>query len=297
MRPGKLRQHMVSFLLQAFLIVGCGSIRVTRTPTVIPFSETPKPTRTLVPTVPSLTPTPSYTATPTRVLIPPPIPPSLQAIGLDAVMVKTLCLKVEQDYLGNKLNEPIAETAQRILATLAIKVALDRDPCEATLKFDLTFEVSGKEYIGGNYCYNGVGITGKMTLNISGQKPFTKPMSFPVLFPRTMARSDCRDDPKDAPFYQAWSWVVLEGLTELWGPVILIASLHDNDSNIYERSTTMLENLGPQAKIAVPALINCLDNVSTNIASKYDCRNAIMAITGQNFDLDQDRWWQWWDEQ
>ena len=86
---------------------------------------------------PTPTPTSSPTPTPLPTVTPTPLP--VQAPGWEEGTVHTLCLKIEQSYpeIEREFSQPIADTAQRILARVGLQVVAQGSACDAALTIAL----------------------------------------------------------------------------------------------------------------------------------------------------------------
>lgn len=84
------------------------------------------------------------------------------------------------------------------------------------------------------------------------------------------------------------AWVICGG-----GPP-LIQALGDKDKWVRLAAARALGEIGPEAKEAVPALIQAL-KWKENIRRKAAW--ALGEITGQDFSENPDRWQEWWEEQ
>jgi hypothetical protein len=218
-------------------------------------------------------PTPGPTPTPA----PTPTPLPVQAPGWGEVTVHALCLEVEQSYpeIEGKNLEPIAEAAQRILAKVGLQVMTGGSPCDATLTLTLTGQALGEEYIAG-YCYSGAEVNGVMLLDASGREPLTLPIAGkrnPPFFIR-----GCPTE-LEAPFAQAWSEALLQGLAHLWGPQVLIQALEDEAAAMRKAAAEALGEVGPEEEGVVPALAQALGDEDEDV--RWAAAEALEAIGPQ----------------
>ena len=75
----------------------------------------------------------------------------------------------------------------------------------------------------------------------------------------------------------------------------LVQALGDDEEAVVRAAAEHLGQMGPEALEAVPALIQCLGHLDG--AAEVWCHDALMAITGEDFDIDAERWLQWWEEE
>ncbi len=173
-----------------------------------------------------------------------------------------------------------------------MQVVDEGELCDATLIFVLTGEALGAKYTGGIHCHSGAGFSGGASLTFPGRVPVTLPISVRHVPPVSI--SGCYGEPIDAPFERAWPEALLDGLGHLWGGPPLIQALGDKDKWVRLAAARALGEIGPEAKEAVPALIQAL-KWKENIRRKAAW--ALGEITGQDFSEDPDRWQEWWEEQ
>jgi 3-methyladenine DNA glycosylase AlkC len=208
--------------------------------------------------------------TPTPAVTPPPL--SVQAPGWEEVTVHTLCLEVEQSYpeIEGKEPEPIAETAQRILARIGVQVVAEGASCDATLTVTLSGRALGANYLGAGYCYSGAEVEGRMDLIVPGREPFTQPIS--ADYAPQYSISDC-PRAAGAPFLRVWPEALVDGLGHLWGPHSLIQALEDEELEVRRSAALALGEMGPAAVDAVPALIRALED--ENVFVRRDAADAL----------------------
>jgi hypothetical protein len=254
-------------------------------------------------------------------------PLSLRAPGWEEVTVHTLYLEVEQSYpdIPDKEPEPIAEAAQRILSTLGISVVADGDPCDATLTLTVAGRALGAEYIVGGTCYSGADVEGQAALTVPGRPPLTASLAGRQGTPFKIEH--CPKEPASAPFEVAWMEALLGGLSDLWGPQVLVQALGDesalvrdlaadalieagpeatevipalvqalgdSDEDMRASAAQALREIGPQAIDAVPALIQALGDSESHVSGSAFA--ALKAITGQGLGREAAAWQEWWDE-
>lgn len=211
--------------------------------------------------------------TPTPAVTPPPL--SVQAPGWEEVTVHTLCLEVEQSYpeIVGKEPEPIAETAQRILARIGVQVVAEGASCDAILTVTLSGRALGANYLPGGYCYSGAEVEGQMDLTVPGREPFTQPIS--ADYAPQYSISGC-PRAAGAPFLLVWPEALVDGLGHLWGPHSLIQALEDEELVVRRSAALALGKMGPAAVDAVPVLIRALGDESWKM--RWDAANALGAI-------------------
>src|SRR3990172_813181 len=140
----------------------------TDPPGVAPPTPTPGPTPTTTPTPSSPTPAPTPTPMPVR------------ASGWENAVVRTVCLKVDQQYPGLQgvTPEPIAEAVQRLLAASGIAVTGGEGACDAELAISLRFEALSRIYTGGKRCYSGASAGGVLALTADERAVLEVPVTF-----------------------------------------------------------------------------------------------------------------------
>lgn len=247
------------------------------------LTPTPEPTITRIQTP---TPVPTPTPEPTPTLL------SLQLPGCEGVIVHALCLVVEQSYpeIEGKAPEPIADTAQRILARVGVQIVGEGTPCDATLTVTLSGWALGATYMPAGYCYSGAKVEGEVHLAVPGREPFTLPISASNPLPDTIW--GCDREPIDASFDLVWPDALLDGLARLWGPCILIQALGDEDEHVWWSAVDALVEMGPEV---VPLLIQALGDEDEWV--REDAAEALKEITGQDFGQNAAAWQEWWEEQ
>jgi len=254
----------------------------------------PTPSRT-----PGRNPTQTAAQAPTQAPMPLPTPNPVQVPGLEGVAVRAICLEVDQFYPGieGKTPEPIAESVEAILAQMGVRVVSTGQACDATLTLDLTLEALGDTYSGDLRCYNGSSVRGEMVFSVPGQPSLTVPVSGERPAPKAILKGDCRS-PLTTEFNRSWVKAILDAMAELWGPVVFPSAIAGLESG-YVRKTAVavVEEMGPQAMEAVPALIDILeDALSMMWIPGSQVERTLEAITGQDFGDQPDLWWQWWAE-
>lgn len=212
--------------------------------------------------------------------------------------MQSVCLVVEQSYpqVDEEFSLPIAEACQRMLRGIGIVVAERGDPCDATLTVALTGQALGAAYSGGRHCYTGAEVSGQVTIDASGYVPLVVPVSGKS--PPSKVTASCPSSPNRAPFFNAWSVAVIEGLAGVWGAPILIQALGDEVWQVRrdaarelgklgsevvidliqalqddrwqrrEGAARALAEIGPEAREAVPALIGALEDEDRVVREK-----------------------------
>jgi hypothetical protein len=91
---------------------------------------------------------------------------------------------------------------------------------------------------------------------------------------------------------------VLNGLSELWGPDVFPAAVVGIENrHVRKTAVAVMEELGPRAMAAVPALIDVLeDALSIMWIPPSQIPRTLEAITGQDFGKRPDLWRRWWEE-
>jgi hypothetical protein len=219
-----------------------------------------------------------------------------------------LCLKILQSLpVGTSpASWPGAEAAElttALLAALGMETLAYRPGCPgssdgAALVFDLAFEPVGASYSGLGTCYNGSASTGTLTLELDGAPALSIPVAGRKETSILMTEKACKKTPGEAPFSDSWQGAVLEGLAATWGLPPLVAALRlPGDWQLHESAAEALEERGPTALPAVPALLECLEHAEFNTGwmQSATLRRALIAITGRDYQLDLAAWKSWWD--
>lgn len=276
-------------------------------------------------------PTPTSEPIPTPTLEPTPTPLPLQAAGWEEVTVRTLCLEVEQSYpqMTGEFSLPVAQDVQSILTGLGLQVVTRGTLCDATLTFVLVGEALEARYLRWERCYSGADFRGQVILAMPRLDTLTLSVSGYVGTPYMI--SSCPYTPRDAPLEEAQWKAILDGLTHLWGPPviieaarlrrqdihkllaidravfealeewgpeaipILIQALGDRDEDVRWVAAQGLDDYGLEAMEATPALIEALRDESASV--RLAALQALKAITGQDFGEDADVWKAWWEGQ
>jgi len=177
-------------------------------------------------------------------------------------------------------------------------------------------------YEGFGFCYTGAEVGGKMHLSAPGQAPLSYPIN-QIRHPPSQT-STCPSSPAGAPFKSAWLTAILRGLVHLWGPQVIEQTLWDTDAAVRYATRRLISEMGPEG---IPFLLQALradrndqkcildDSIHTELQeigmdgvpalikglkSDDSCvrlyaRNALSAITYQNFGKDAAAWQAWWD--
>jgi hypothetical protein len=254
-----------------------------------------------------VTPTP-FAGTPVAGLTPASIP---TPTPLSVESIETLCLEVQQSYpeIDDEFSLPIGETAQGILTRMGVRVATEGTRCEASLTIDLTGTPLDRDYRTGFessspivYCYSGARVQGEMVLAVSGAESLTQPFRTTKLPPFSL-KTTCHRKRSQAPFGGVWSQAVLKGLAEWWGQQVYVEALVDEPAIVRISGADALGAMGPDGVEAVPALIHALGEGADDLPEnsrhrvRLAARNALRAITGEEFGMDAAAWQEWWEEQ
>ena len=200
------------------------------------------------------------TPSPTPIPAPTPTPLPVQIEGLEETTLRKISVSVEQSYpqLEEEFTQPIKETTSRILGSMGIATCEQGALCDASLNIALAIEALQEEYMGGMKCYTGAKTDGQIILDI----PDNEPLNFSIQgrkYPPFFIHF-CPKDPSDAPFSIAWGKALLNGFYEIWSIQVFITALQDQDENIRYAAADVLQDLGPDAVQAVPALISVISN-------------------------------------
>lgn len=221
---------------------------------------------TAVPT-PTMTPTLTPTLTPT--------PPAVEVAGWKGMQLRTLCLKVSGDFLF--ISAEIEQASKRILERMGLQLMDKEGPCDATLTIHMNGQAIGASYYGKGgirQCYSGAEVSGEITLSAPGRKPLILPVKR-RLDPPSSIIGYCNTNPREAPFDWVWGEALLDGLTGIWGWHPAIQALRDENFVVREAAIKALNGIGPEAKEAVPALVQALKDENSDIRAR---RSAVYAL-------------------
>jgi len=215
------------------------------------------------------------TPSPTPIPVPTPTPLPVQIEGLEETTLRTICISVEQSYpqIEEGFIQSIEETISRILGNIGVNTCEQGMPCDASLNIDLVIEAIEDEYIVYGKCFAEAKAEGQMTLSIPDHEPINMPIQG---YKISYAIRYCPKNPSDAPLAKAWIQALLSGFYEVWSIQVLSAALRDQDGDINYAALKVLEDLGPDAAGAVPALITCISNEEMDY--RYNAIQALEAI-------------------
>jgi hypothetical protein len=145
--------------------------------------------------------------------------------------VENVCLTVVQIFtqerssqeLNGAPSQPIAEGVERILDGKGTNVVAEGEPCDATLTIRVDCRPDGVSYQhtggpGQSYCFTGAICSVRGVMVIPGQEEIDFYTSGRHDTP--IETHSCPSETQ-APFGEAWSIALLDGLAYLWGPEIL----------------------------------------------------------------------------
>jgi len=188
----------------------------------------------------------------------------MQVPDWGGVTLHTVCLAVVQSYPGieGKIPDPIAETAERILARVGLLVASDGSPCDANLLITLTGEALHAEYSGGETCYSGAAMQGQVMLTDLEGRASTLSVSGELSPPFFVSR--CAETPAGAPFGRVYPGALLDGLAYLWGPQVLIQAMQDENTDVRKAAAEDLGAVGPEGGV-IAALSQALEDEDSQV--------------------------------
>lgn len=288
--------------------------------------------------------------------LPEKVPPHVQ--GWEGVTLETICLEPTYSFpqIEGEIPQPIDESAELMLTRLGMEIVDDASSCDATLSLNLSGRTWRAFYIGAGNCYTGGEVDGELILITGGKKPLSFPITGSVPLSQAVSVSQCKKDPVDYPFINLWFEPLLDGLVQFWGPQALVWALEidrlelvyrqlldvgpvdevitallyvleDEDGDYHHRqyALLLLGEFAPEAKEAIPLLIQTLNNDQDDLLRRGAVRalgkfgpeakdaipTLIQAInndswavyaetleqfTGQDFGNDTERWQVWWEE-
>lgn len=227
--------------------------------------------------------------------VPTPTPiPITSLLTSGGLTVHTLCLQVApfRTDTQNVPDQAIEETALRILSKMGIEVVAPGSPCDATLTLSFSGTARSAKYTTGS-CYTAAEASGEMTISFPGLEDVFA-FRLQGVYPPADLISGC-PSPSQAPFSQAWGEALIRGLARLWGPTVYVYGLGDEIPGVARVSFREVEAMGPDERQAVPALIDALGHPTGHVRGA--AHTALVHISGQDFDLDTDRWQAWWEGQ
>jgi len=177
--------------------------------------------------------------------------------------VQTLCLEVDQSFPEvtnpelEEITPKVRETTQRVLAALGLQFV--EGSCDATLAITITGKAIGETYLNAGFCYEGAEVNGEIHLTIPGRTPLTVPISSRTEPPSMIREDMCAKEPYLAPFSLTWLHALFNGLAELWGPDVFIATMWDDDWKVSSAAIELMGRMEP-VEGAVPALIQILES-------------------------------------
>lgn len=187
---------------------------------------------------------------------PKPTPPVLEIMGWEGMQLRTLCLEIQVDGHLTATTE-IEEALRYILFKMGLHITDNKATCETVLTIHMRGEALGADYFPGGYCYTGAEVSGKVTLSAPGRTPLILPIQGREDPPSGFI-GGCNKDPLKAPFEEAWSKALMDGLTNIWGWHPAVAAIDSPHFYMREAAFTALKKMGPEVKEAIPFLIQAL---------------------------------------
>lgn len=177
----------------------------------------------------------------------------IQAPPLEGVTVQTFCPEVEQ-YPG-EYSRLTLEANQRIMTALGWQVEDRNRHCDATLNLTLLTESS---HLGANPDLRLVNYVQHFEMHV--EATFTTPereLTLPVA-KRFSFKTEGSQDVSATEML--WAGVLLDTLTYLWGPQVLVAGAKDENGQVRRAAAEALGDIGSEAVDAVPVLIQILED-------------------------------------
>ncbi|MFH2038472.1 MAG: HEAT repeat domain-containing protein [Chloroflexota bacterium] len=208
---------------------------------------------------------------------PQPLPPTPLSPTITPALpksVQSICLNVEQTFgQFDGLFPPAKDIAARILQNSHYSVMEIGGNCDATLDIQLILWPLSEQYSnlggsGSSTCYTGAKATGSATMTLPGKTPQTIEI-LQVRPPTTgimVIISTC-PGPSNAPFTYPVNNAILQALTQLAGPQILLSAVKDEDERIRVSAVWDLWDLYYHEKypIPMPVLLEALEDPSSDV--------------------------------
>jgi hypothetical protein len=271
--------HLISFALTIILLSACGPrqpetltpFRITLTYRAAnPESHAPPQPEDILATMEAYTPRP--TMIPTGTPVPPTLTPAIPS------SVNSICLNISQSF-GEAEGKPpsVYELASRVLGEYGYSVLEPGQECDASLDINLILWPLGEKYqvLGGSgsrTCYTGSKATGSASLTLTGRDPQTIELatSYGPITGMVVIISTC-PSPSAAPFENSARTAVLQALSDLIGPQILVTAAKDEDEYIRIWAIWEMYSLYTDEKIYYPipeqVMLEALEDPSSRVRS------------------------------
>jgi len=280
---------------------------------------------------------------------PPPPPKTsrlIQVAGWEDLEIGTLCLAVEttfalgpsvQDQVPAKLDGlvPVKEATQGFLEVLGVEVVAAGSDCDTSLTVQADFTPLRGSYTGGS-CASGATLDLEVSLSAPGRPPLSWQEDRTKKPPQVV--TGC-PGPEDAPYNKLWREPLSDSLIDAFGsraycPALiqvwrrpisfkpnfdldeatvavpcLIELLRNPDPWIRDGAAGSLSRLGPQAKAAVPYLLQIYLDEEESRDMRSAAVGALRSITGVGTKVEErsdgryavswskKEWLEWWQEQ
>jgi len=175
-------------------------------------------------------------------------------------------LIVEQSYpkIEGEFSLPFNDECKQILESVGFEVVDEKaTQYDYTLLVEITGEPLGDKYLGSGLLYTGAIIDGSFSLsgpNIKITKSFHEEKPCPGIY-TYFRKTSLPEKPSDAPFrFLHWKKHLFLLLYDVWGIESVTKALEDKDTYVRESAAEALGEIGPDAKEAIPTLIDLLQD-------------------------------------
>ena len=175
-------------------------------------------------------------------------------------------LIVEQSYpkMGEEFSLPFTDECKQILESAGFKVVDEKaTQYDYTLLVEIMGEALGTNYLTGGFLYTGARIDGSFSLSgpntditrlVHEEKPCPK-------FYIYSSRTSLPEKPSDAPFkFLHWEKHLFLLLYDIWGIEPILEAVDEKEIDVRESAAEALGEIGPDAKDAIPTLIDLLQD-------------------------------------
>jgi len=175
-------------------------------------------------------------------------------------------LIVEQSYpkIEGEFSLPFNDECKQILESVGFEVVDEKaTQYDYTLLVEVTGEPLGANYLTGGFLYTGAIIDGSFSLsgpNVEMTKSFHEEKPCPSFY-TYFSKSSLPKKPSDAPFrYLHWKKHLFLLIYDGWGIEYIIKALEYEDTYVRDSAAEALGEIGPDAKNAIPTLIDLLQD-------------------------------------
>ena len=251
-------------------------------PPIEPTSPSGAAPSTTTPTIPGVD---EYHALLTADASIPSVPPQVLRSTESAALLgagASLCITERQTFSQVDASpQPISALAIHILESLGYRPLStpDAQDCDARLNVQLDFQPLSEKYApttGGQMmtCYTGAKASGKATLTTPAGAAEQYDLGW-TYGPYTglLAVIDTCPGPEGAPFEDAMTWALLDGMTQILGKRVLVSLLSDPDADLRARAATLMGSRKLAEAEDLPGLVQLLEDQDAGVR-----QSAVVAI-------------------